>query len=294
MKNVRRFFNEIINVIIDKDNYHDSTYHPYKCTGNMDHNIYSDCKDEIFYKLSTMVEDARQKYALAILKELESQLANELVDKIERIETVTIHNSQSTAFYQISKEEADRIGAIGEPHIVEISLHEHNNNYIEIDCLMTDLYFFLKEIENIFSMFSIDLKEMVNKHNIEIDDFTENKSRFLQTSLNEYQITLLFQLLMDNEFISNQTIIETFIWVMDGKNGNTIGDKIIWNKNKQLLRELLIPIKHPDIKQADFERLVPVFFRDKKNNPITLAKEKHVPSVDSDKIAEIHKKLATI
>jgi hypothetical protein len=53
-------------------------------------------------------------------------------------------------------------------------------------------------------------------------------------------------------------------------------------------------LEHPDIKiKADYERLVPLVFIDDKNNPITLAKNKPVPSLESDKIKEILKKIAT-
>lgn len=114
----------------------------------------------------------------------------------------------------------------------------------------------------------------------------------LKTSLTEPKRDLLFDRLVMDGFIPKNTDKEGFKWVFGWKNDKYTSFQIKWLKNKQLLRELLIPLRHSDIIQADYERLVPIFFIDKKENYISLAKGKHIESTDSDKIAEIHKKLA--
>jgi hypothetical protein len=119
-------------------------------------------------------------------------------------------------------------------------------------------------------------------------------SKQLKTNLNDTQRSLLYDLLKKDKFIPDDTDRDGFIWAFGGKNDKYTDFKIKWLNNKQILRELVIPLEHPDIKiKADYERLVPLVFIDDKNNPITLAKNKPVPSLESDKIKEILKKIAT-
>lgn len=118
-------------------------------------------------------------------------------------------------------------------------------------------------------------------------------SKQLKTNLNDTQRGLLFDLLVKDKFIPDKMDRDGFIWAFGGKNDGYTSFNITWLKNKQVLRELLTRLKHKDIIQADFERLVPLVFIDKKDNPINLAKNKPVPSIESDTISEIHKKIAT-
>lgn len=135
-------------------------------------------------------------------------------------------------------------------------------------------------------------------------DETENKLREekgkghlrlaqLKTNLSNTQRTLLYDLLVENKFIPDETDKDGFNWVFGGNNKKYTSFKIKWLKNKQLLRELLIPLKHPETKISDIKRIIPQIFIDTKCNAITLANNKSVPSQDSDKLSEIHKKLAT-
>jgi hypothetical protein len=65
-----------------------------------------------------------------------------------------------------------------------------------------------------------------------------------------------------------------------------------WLKNKQLLRELMTNEKiRGDYSIAEIRRLTPKMFIDKEGNPLALAKNKVVPSIDSDKISKF---LATL
>jgi hypothetical protein len=67
---------------------------------------------------------------------------------------------------------------------------------------------------------------------------------------------------------------------------------IKWLKNKQLLRELMTnKIVRRDLTIADVERLIPQNFIDKKNNPLSLAKNKTIASTDRDKLLKF---LATL
>lgn len=116
----------------------------------------------------------------------------------------------------------------------------------------------------------------------------------LKTKLTDTQRDLLYNLLIDDNFISGDTDRDGFIWAFGGENYKYTSFKITWLKNKQLLRELLEPLKHPDIIiKADFERIVPSIFIDSKGEAITLAKNKRILSQDSDRIAAILKKIAT-
>ena len=294
MKNIRFFFNEIHEMLCDENNYYSSHIHPYKSVNNIDYSKFADCRDEIFYKLSAMVEDARKIYALAVIQELEVQLDYDLVDKKEKIETVRSHKADSISFSSILKEEADKKGIIGEPYIEEISLHEHKGQYLEINCLISDIGSFIDEIQRIFTMFSINLHTIAKENSIDIEYFTADESHRFQANLNDTQRDLLFELLANSGFIPKKTDKDSFILAFGGKVDKYTNFKITWLKNKQLLRELLIPLKHSEIIQAAFERLIPFVFINENNNPITLAKNKPVPSLDSDTIAEIHKRIATI
>jgi len=118
----------------------------------------------------------------------------------------------------------------------------------------------------------------------------------LPTNLTNEQRGLLFDLLVKYKFIPETTNKKNFIWTFGTpvENMPKHWQSTIWNKNKQLLRELLNPFKKSNLKIADIEKLVPLLFKDKKGNPFTLTKNKCIPSLDSDIIADIHKKIATI
>ena len=73
---------------------------------------------------------------------------------------------------------------------------------------------------------------------------------------------------------------------------NTTAKPLKWLKSKQLARELLT---HDKIKVnltiAEVERQTPNIFIDENNNPLTLAKNKAIPSIDSDNLSKF---LATL
>ena len=80
---------------------------------------------------------------------------------------------------------------------------------------------------------------------------------------------------------------EVLQWLQ--KNGfieNATVKPLKWLKTKQLARELLTHSKIKDsLTVAEIERQAPTLFIDKNNNPLTLAKNKKIPSTDSDNLS---------
>lgn len=89
-------------------------------------------------------------------------------------------------------------------------------------------------------------------------------------SLTENQQIYLFNKLTENSlFFSTETDFKSFCFVF----GNSIKpDDFIplqWMQNRQLLRELITQVKHPDIKISTNLYSLPAFFVDKKGNIIS-------------------------
>lgn len=128
------------------------------------------------------------------------------------------------------------------------------------------------------------------------DENGEGQGRLAQLKTNlkdDKQRQLLYDLLVKDNFIPVETDKDGFKWVFGGMNNKYTSYKIKWLKNKQLLRELLTPLKQPDTQMADIERIVPLIFINADDNAINLANNKPVLSQDSDKLSEILKKIAT-
>lgn len=98
-------------------------------------------------------------------------------------------------------------------------------------------------------------------------------------------------LLIDKNQIEKNTEEETFLYWFGCGEYNEAIKPIIWTGTKQIARELLEGLyKSKDSSFADIEKIVPMcFIKDKK--PMQLAKNKKVPSLESDVIAGF---LATI
>ena len=119
----------------------------------------------------------------------------------------------------------------------------------------------------------------------------------LATKLTTDQLEKLFDSLVNGEFIPVTTNKDCFNWafgIPDKKQPKKKWQPIVWLKNKQLLRELLISFKNSEFIIADIERIVPLLFTDVKAKPYKLAQNRTVPSLDSDLIVEITKKIATV
>jgi hypothetical protein len=120
----------------------------------------------------------------------------------------------------------------------------------------------------------------------------------LQTNLTSDQRAQLFTELVEGAFISNNTAKDCFNWAIGVTNEKEPiqpgkWQPIEWIKNKQLCRELLEAIKSDEIIKAEMERLTPALFS-LEGEPLKLAKARPRPDIDSDKIIEIVKNLATV
>lgn len=104
---------------------------------------------------------------------------------------------------------------------------------------------------------------------------------------------LLMNFLKEKEFIAGDTDSESFMYLMgctDKKPANL--RKIVWlanNSNKQLLRELVEQafaglINSRSYTKSEVEKFVPYVFVNTKGEAMTLAKNKPVPSFESDAI----------
>jgi hypothetical protein len=106
----------------------------------------------------------------------------------------------------------------------------------------------------------------------------------------------LFDGLVNGGFLPPKTIYSHFCYVFGATpipDNEKPFERLQWNKTKQLLRELLTndKIKNEAVTTANIESKTPEFFNNKQGNPIRLANNKHVESIDCDNLQEI---LATL
>jgi len=107
--------------------------------------------------------------------------------------------------------------------------------------------------------------------------------------------TCLYNELTENSYwIPKETRYNDFCHTFGGNVKPDDFKLIMWYKNVQLLRELLLPLKHPDISQATMEKEAGNYFVDKKGKPRPLAKDNPKPDPDRDHLIAIMKKLATL
>jgi len=109
------------------------------------------------------------------------------------------------------------------------------------------------------------LKEFVS---IEKKINTPPPAKLIKT-LSENQQKYLFNQLTENSlFLPKETDFKSFCFVF----GNSITPDnfncLQWLKNKQLLRELITELKHPDIEITKNKFYLPDYFSDKKDKPI--------------------------
>lgn len=104
------------------------------------------------------------------------------------------------------------------------------------------------------------------------------------------QLKLLYNGLTTGGFLPLDTDPEAFNYVFGVSDKPKDFNGLGWLKGKQYLRELLTPIKHPDIILAELEKLVILYFIDRKGKVIKLAKNKEYPiRPDSKAIVRILK-----
>lgn len=112
----------------------------------------------------------------------------------------------------------------------------------------------------------------------------KNEVPRLQTNLTTNQRAQLFEGLKNGGFIPNDTAPECFNWAIAATDEEKPTppmqwQPIEWNKNKQLLRELLEAIKSDNIKIVDIEKITPVLFC-KNREPYELTNNKVVETKD--------------
>jgi len=103
---------------------------------------------------------------------------------------------------------------------------------------------------------------------------------------------IIFEGLVSGGFIPKDTNYNNFCHVFGGDKTADF-EPLQWNKTKQLARELLMneKVRNREVSDTEIQRKTPLFFIDTKGNPMKLAKNKPVLSIDSDELARI---LATI
>lgn len=112
-------------------------------------------------------------------------------------------------------------------------------------------------------------------------------------SLNDNQQSFLYSKLTESGlFMPTETDYKSFCFVF----GNSIKPDdfkpLKWTQNKQLLRELITELKHPDIEITKNKYILPAFFIDTKEKGILyLPPNKTKGNTLSDKIVEISKKM---
>ncbi len=100
--------------------------------------------------------------------------------------------------------------------------------------------------------------------------------QFTKTLSKTQQNYLFKQLTESDVFLSkSSTDYDSFCFVFGNSKEPEKFIPLVWQPNsKQFLRDLIEPLKHPDIKKADLERVIPNLFIDIKGKPIILPKNK--------------------
>ena len=133
-----------------------------------------------------------------------------------------------------------------------------------------------------------EIKSIIDKH------FVIETPQTLIKSLYESQQNFLYNKLTENSlFLPKETDFESFCFVFGNSEQPKDFKPLQWMQNKQLLRELITVLKHPDIKKISKSKYpLPAFFIDEKQKTILyLPNEKIKPDILSTQIQEITKKM---
>ncbi len=119
--------------------------------------------------------------------------------------------------------------------------------------------------------------------------------KFTKTLSSNQQDYLYNKLTEKSVFLPIETGRESFNFVFGGSVKPDSFQPLEWQKNVQLLRELLEPLQHPDIPvKEDYVKQVPDYFIKKDGSRLKLAKPKAKYDTLSDKLTEIIENLATL
>jgi hypothetical protein len=117
--------------------------------------------------------------------------------------------------------------------------------------------------------------------------------QFFTVRLSKTQQNFLFEQLKSGGFIAEDSDYNSFCHVFGGNQKPEQFKQLEWLKTKQLLRELLLPLIHLFISFPELKRQVPHYFT-QSGRPLQLARNKTIPSTDSDTLNAIIDKLATL
>ena len=122
------------------------------------------------------------------------------------------------------------------------------------------------------------------------DGLHKSKHEHFPPFINEKQGIALYRFLVEQSFIVATTDEASFLFLIGCASEQPMElHKIIWAKNKQLLREMLEQlfntlIGNRCLRIADLERLTPLCFVSIKHESFKLANRTKHPSTDSDKL----------
>lgn len=88
-------------------------------------------------------------------------------------------------------------------------------------------------------------------------------------TLSTIQQKNLFDMLIDNELLSSETDFDSFCFVFGSYLMPNDFKPLKWLTNRQLLRELITELKHPDVIIRTTKYILPTYFIDKNDKPIT-------------------------
>ncbi|MDD4993496.1 MAG: hypothetical protein PHR83_14820 [Paludibacter sp.] len=194
-------------------------------------------------------------------------------------------------------------------------LSELHNNLINnnSDLRRNEPEQYLKNCFDLLNDFATKFMNLCNDFNIDIDKIQNELGFILITNnpksnngltppiiirlLTKKQSDFLYKGLVSGAFLPiDKTGLDekAFCYLFGGIGKPTDLKPLKWLKNVQLLRELLTALKNSDIKLAEMERTTPKYFIKKNGKCIKLSKAKHVESTDSDIIANLIQKIATL
>ena len=121
---------------------------------------------------------------------------------------------------------------------------------------------------------------------------TDSPKKLIKT-LDEKKQSYLFSALTENSlFFSTETDFASFCFVFGNSKQQDDFKPLQWMQNKQLLRELIAELKHPDIFITTNKYTLPNYFIDEKGNTILyLPTDKKINNKLSNSIAKIAIKL---
>jgi len=177
MEFVKSFFDDIHNFVIEAKDLHKMEYDLYASLGNFDWDEMIKYRTAIANKLLTMDEKTRPVYANLIIRDIDLfNIASSIVDEevvVEGIDHRETPNAQSYRWYPKNIAIEKGIEGVENEKIYYLYLHHKTQEYIDVNCVISDCNHFIELIWSVFNEFDIDLKEVAKNRN----DLEEDYSR---------------------------------------------------------------------------------------------------------------------